>query len=109
MTLNDLTFPVDIEFARSHALVFSESLSARLAELQGVYGTANCRVSGAPLPNGRYYCYAEVLTEVMPGGMLHAMWSAADLAVLLPSVEVVPLDEILSLLPAGPPDPVGSL
>jgi hypothetical protein len=31
------------------------------------------------------------------------MWQAADKAVLLPSVEVVPIGEALALLPPSPP------
>jgi hypothetical protein len=46
---------------------------------------------------------ADILTEVMPGGLLHAMWAAADQAVLLSSVEVIPWDEAVAMLP---PDPI---
>jgi hypothetical protein len=45
---------------------------------------------------------ADVLTEVMPGGLLHAMWAAADQAVLLLSVEVIPWADAVALLPPDP-------
>jgi hypothetical protein len=46
---------------------------------------------------------ADVLTEVMPGGLLEAMWAAADKAVLAQAVEVLPWGEALALLPPAPP------
>jgi hypothetical protein len=49
---------------------------------------------------------ADVLTEVVDGGLLHAMWAAADQEVLLPAVEVVPLADALALLPPEAPSPV---
>jgi hypothetical protein len=36
------------------------------------------------------------------GGLLHAMWAAADQEVLLPAVEVVPLADAVALLPESP-------
>ena len=45
---------------------------------------------------------ADVLTEVEPGGLLHAMWEAADKAVLMEAVEVLPWADAVALLPADP-------
>jgi hypothetical protein len=45
---------------------------------------------------------ADLLTEVMPGGLLHSMWEAADQAVLLPNVTVIPWADALALLPVDP-------
>ena len=42
---------------------------------------------------------ADVLTEIEPGGLLHAMWEAADKAVLNAAVEVLPWAEAVALLP----------
>jgi hypothetical protein len=42
---------------------------------------------------------ADVLTEVMPGGLLHAMWIHADQAALLASVEVIPWADAVAMLP----------
>lgn len=99
MTLEDITLPVTSEWAHAHALVFGEPLADRLAELHAQHGTTNCWPIAAPVGDGRYYLYATVLLEVMPGGLLHAMWAAADPAILLPNVEVVPLAEVV------PPEP----
>ena len=104
MTLADVTFPVSLEWAKAHALVFDTSLAERLAELHAAHGTPNCWPIAAPVGDGRYYLHAEVLTEVLPGGLLHAMWSAADLAILMPNVEVVPLGDVQPPPPPEPPD-----
>jgi hypothetical protein len=45
----------------------------------------------------------DILTEIEPGGLLHAMWEAADKAVLGASVEVLPLADAVALLPPDPP------
>jgi hypothetical protein len=42
---------------------------------------------------------ADVLTEVRPGGLLAAMWSAADQSVLGAAVEVIAWDEAVAMLP----------
>jgi hypothetical protein len=55
------------------------------------------------LTDGRLMLCADILTEVMPGGLLHAMWQAADQATLLSSVEVIPWDDAVALLPPDPP------
>jgi hypothetical protein len=47
---------------------------------------------------------ADVLTEVTPGGLLHAMWIHADQAALLASVEVVPWADAVAMLPPDPPE-----
>jgi hypothetical protein len=44
----------------------------------------------------------DILTEVMPGGLLAGMWAAADQAVLLPNVAVIPWADAVALLPADP-------
>lgn len=103
MTLEDVEFPVSLEWCKEHALVFPQPLAERLSELHAAHGSPNCWPIAASLPDGRFYLHADVLTEVMPGGLLHGMWSAADPAILLPAVEVVPLSGVLP--PAVPISP----
>lgn len=104
MTLADLTLPLPYETARQYALVFTPALAARLAELHAVHGSTNCVPSPTPLSDGRLLLSADLLTEVGPGGLLHAMWEAADKAVLLPSVQVLPMADAVALL-VPPPSP----
>jgi hypothetical protein len=101
MTLEEVQFPVSLEWCKGYALVFAQPLAERLSELHAAHGNPNCWPIAASLPDGRYYLHADVLTEVLPGGLLHSMWSAADPAILLPSVEVVPIADVLP--PIDPP------
>ena len=99
MTLADVSLPVTYEWGRAHALLFAPQLAARLAEIHAAYGSQKCVPMPATLTDGRLMLSADILTEVMPGGMLHAMWVHADQSVLLPSVEVVPIEEAMALMP----------
>lgn len=106
MTLADVMLPVTYEWGRNHALVFSEEMATRLAELHGQHGNPAVVPVPLRLTDGRFMLTADVLTECVPGGMLADMWAAADKAILLPSVDVMPLDEAIRLLP--PPEPFPS-
>lgn len=99
MTLSDVTLPVSLEWGREHCLVFAPDLAARLAELHAEHGSSNLILMPRALTDGRLMLSADVLTEVMPGGLLHEMWEAADKSILLPAVEVVPIADALALLP----------
>lgn len=99
MTLGDLTLPISYDDARGYALVFTPQLAARLAELHALHGSNKCRPVPRVLTDGRFMLSADVLTEVQPGGLLHAMWEAADKAVLNASVTVLPWADAVALLP----------
>lgn len=99
MTLSDLALPISYEDAKGYALAFSPQLASRLAELHAEHGSSNCVPIPRVLTDGRLMLSADVLTEIGPGGLLHAMWEAADKAVLLPAVEVVPIADAVALMP----------
>jgi hypothetical protein len=103
MTLSDLTLPISYADARGLALVFTPQLAGRLAQLHAEHGSTNCVPMPRVLTDGRLMLCADVLTEIEPGGLLHAMWAAADKNVLNAAVEVLPWADALALLP---PDPV---
>jgi hypothetical protein len=103
MKLADVTLPVDLEWARAHCLAFTPQLAARLSELHASFGGSNLILIPRALTDGRLVLSADVLTEVMPGGLLNAMWEAADKQALGQAVEVLPWSEAVALLP---PDPV---
>lgn len=107
MTLADVSFPVSYDWGRQYALVFTQQLTARLAQLHATHGTNKCVPVPRVLTDGRLILSADVLTEVEPGGLLHAMWEAADKTVLLPAVEVLPWADAIALLPPPPPMPWG--
>jgi hypothetical protein len=105
MTLADITLPISDANAKAIALVFTPQLAGRLAELHAEHGSPNCVPMPRVLTDGRLMLCADVLTEVMPGGLLHAMWAAADQAVLLASVEVIHWADAVALLPPEPATP----
>ena len=107
MLLRDLSLPISDAEARGLALVFSPALVARLDQLHAAHGSSNCVPVPLPLTDGRLMLGADVLTEVRPGGLLAAMWGAADQAVLWVSVEVIPWDDAVAMLPAPEPMPWG--
>jgi hypothetical protein len=102
MKLADLTLPISYDDARQYALVFTPALAARLAELHAIHGSPVCVPVPRMLTDGRLMLCADLLTEVQPGGLLAEMWAAADKAVLLTSVEVMPWAEALAMLPPEP-------
>ena len=99
MTLQDITLPITYAWGRQHALLFSPALAARLAELHAEYGRPDCIAMPVRLTDGRLMLSADILTATEPGGWLHEMWEAADKAVLLPAVEVVPIEDAVALMP----------
>ena len=103
MTLSDLALPISYKDARGYALVFTPALAARLAELHSQYGSPNCVPMPRTLTDGRLMLGADVLTEIEPGGLLHAMWQAADKATLGQAVEVIQWADAVALLPPDPP------
>lgn len=99
MTLADLTLPISYADAQAWALVFTPQLASRLEELHGLHGSTNAVPMPRTLTDGRLMLPADILTEIEPGGLLHAMWEAADKAVLMQAVEVLPLAEAVAMLP----------
>jgi hypothetical protein len=103
MTLSDIDIPPSVEFCQNHALVFTPQLAARLAELHAEYGRPDCIAMPRQMTDGRLMLPATLLYAIQPGGWLHEMWEAADKAMLLPAVEVIPWAKAVALLPPDPP------
>lgn len=102
MTLADITLPISYEWGRDHALLFSDALAQRLAELHAQHGRSDCLVIPVRTTDGRWLLSADILTATEPGGYLHEMWQHADLSVLLPAVEVMPMADAVELIqPVG--------
>jgi hypothetical protein len=107
MLLRDLSMPISDTEARGLALVFAPALAARLGQLHAAHGSSNCVPVPSPLTDGRLMLCADVLTEVRPGGLLAAMWSAADQSVLGAAVEVIAWAEAVAMMPTPEPMPWG--
>jgi hypothetical protein len=99
MTLADLiTQPVSYDTAKNLSLVFSPELAAQLAAVQAEHGNPRHVASPVDLTDGRKMLCADLLTEVGPGG-LYAQGFAHLPAELFPAVEVLPMSQVLPLLP----------
>jgi hypothetical protein len=102
MTLADVPLPIGYAASRQYALVFTPQLAQRLAELHAEHGRPDCVAEPLPLVDGRYMMCADLLTATVPGGWLHAMWEAADKAILLPAVKVMPMADAEALRVPSP-------
>lgn len=98
MTLADLTLPVAYEWGKEHALVFDAALAQRLADVQAEYGDPRHVPNPMPLTDGRFMLTADILTECLPGGLVHGGFSRLD-AARFDEIEVIPMAEAVSLLP----------
>lgn len=101
VTLEDVELPISYADAKQLALVFTVQMAQRLAELHRQHGSPSLTPSPVVLTDGRLMLCADILTEIEPGGLLHAMWQAADKTVLLPAVEVIPWEEAVSMIAPG--------
>lgn len=99
MTLADLiSQPVSYEATKALALVFSPELAAQLAAVQAEHGNPRHVASPVDLVDGRKMLCADLLTEVGPGGLYSGGFAHLP-AELFPLVEVLPMSEVLPLLP----------
>jgi hypothetical protein len=99
MTLADLiSQPVSYETAKDLALVFSPELAAQLAAVQSEHGDPRHVASPVDLTDGRKMLCADLLTEIGPGGLYSGGFAHLP-AELFPAVEVLPMSEVLPLLP----------
>lgn len=102
MTLQQL-LSADIATQRQWALVFGASLIQALAAKWQQYGSPNAIPNAILLNDGRYMLGAYVLSEVGPGGLLHAMWAASDHAAIAAGTTVMPMADAVALIPASEP------
>jgi len=99
MTLADLiTQPVSYQSAKDLALVFSPELAAQLTAVQAEHGNPRHVASPVDLTDGRKMLCADLLTEVGPGGLYSGGFAHLP-AELFPAVEVIPMSQVLPLLP----------
>jgi len=104
MSISDLV-AAELTTQREYALVFSESLAESLAEKWRQHGSTNCIPSPVMRVDGTYMLCADLLSEVVPGGLLYAMWTNSDQEAIAEGVEVVLLSEAVALLPPDPESP----
>lgn len=106
MTLADLTLPMGWGECKDLALVYPYTVAVLLYADQQTHGDPRHVAAGRELTDGRWMLCGDVLSEVGPGGIL--AWITAqppegEEPVITPEVlaqiEVVPLGEVVALLP----------
>lgn len=106
MTLADIiNQPLTYETAKDLALVFSPELAAQLADIQSQYGNPKHVASPVDLTDGRKMLCADLLTEVGPGGLYSTGFGFLPTE-LFPQVAVLPMADVLPLLPQPEPDEI---
>jgi hypothetical protein len=100
MTLPQL-LAADIDTQRQYALVFDVALAGALAAKWSEHGSTNCVPVPVTLTDGRYMLSADVLSEVQPGGLLHAMWVNSDIAAIAAGTEVMPWADAVAMISAS--------
>lgn len=107
MTLADLAGRLPLSYAESVelALVFGDSIAARLAEIQEAHGSPWLRIDPKRLTDGRWMVGADLLTEVGPGGLLAEGFAYLNVA-RFPEIEVVPMADAVAMIPRLEEPPV---
>lgn len=98
MTLSEVVLPVDLEWSRQRALVFSAEFAERIAQVQDEVGDIRYRLVPAALTDGRYSVAAELLTACVPGEFLYPAFSRLDSS-RFDEIAVLPKSEVAALLP----------
>jgi hypothetical protein len=100
MTLPQL-LAASLAVQRQYALVFDASLAGALAAKWSEHGSTNCVPSPVLLDDGRYMLSADVLSEVGPGGLLHAMLQASDHAAIAAGTTVMEWQDAVAMIPVS--------
>jgi hypothetical protein len=105
MLLFELTLPVPYAECKDLALVYSYEVAVLWYTIQQEHGDPRHVGVGLPLSDGRWMMYAEILSEMYPGGIIG--WAVEYLTPeIMTQIEVVPMSEVVALLPPESPSPV---
>lgn len=101
MLLSELTLPVPYAECKDLALVYPYEVAVLWYTIQQEHGDPRHVGVGLPLSDGRWMMYAEVLSEMYPGGIIG--WAVEYLTPeIMAQIEVVPLADAIALLPESP-------
>lgn len=104
MLLSELTLPIAYADCKDLALVYPYEVAVALYNAQEEHGDPRHTLTGQPLTDGRYLIAGEMLTEIGRGGLFG--WIGDYLTQeLMAAVEVVPMSEVVELLPEAPSQP----
>lgn len=96
MTFTDLlSSPADLATLRGLWLVLSPEVAAALAAKQAAHGSPVHRVEpvAGPVADPRFALCADLVTEIRPGGIHHALFASFDVAAFS-AVEVLTRAEL---------------
>jgi hypothetical protein len=107
MWLSDLAIPMPYADCKDLALVYPYEVALTLYTTQQEHGDPRHVVTGQTLTDGRYMIAGEMLSEVGPGGLF--AWIAEYMAPeIMAQVEVVPMSEVVGLVPKEEAEPPAS-
>jgi hypothetical protein len=83
------------------ALVYSYEVAVAWHTIQQEHGDSRHVGIGLPLSDGRWMMFAEILSEMYPGGIIG--WAVEYLTPeIMAQIEVIPLADAVALLPESP-------
>jgi hypothetical protein len=102
MLLSDLTLPMPYADCKDLALVYPYEVAVALYGVQEQHGDPRHVPAGRQLTDRRWMLCGDVLSEVGEGGILATAFAHIT-PEMMTQVEVVPMSEVLALLPANEP------
>ncbi len=104
MLLSDLTFPLPYEECKDLALVYDYATASQWYTIQQEHGDPRHVAGGKQLADGRWMMGGHLLSELHEGGIL--AWALPHLTPeWMASVEVVPIGDVVGLLPTPDTQP----
>jgi hypothetical protein len=101
MNLSELTLPMPYDECKHLAIVYPYEVAVLWHTIQQEHGDPRHVGVGLPLSDGRWMMYAEILSEMYPGGIIG--WALPHLTPeFMAAVEIIPLADALALLPESP-------
>lgn len=102
MTLADVLprLPLSYDEGKLYGLVFSSDLADRLSAVQAE-SPERLNAKPVPLRDGRFALCGDLLSEVGPGGLYASAFARLD-SQRFGEIAVMPIADVVSLLPADP-------
>jgi hypothetical protein len=105
MNLADLTLPVPYDECKDLAMVYPYEVAVLWYTIQQEHGDPRHVATARQLTDGRWMLNGDLFSELYPGGILG--WAVECLTPeIMEQIEVVPMSEVVALLPPESPSPV---
>lgn len=101
MLLSDMALPMKWSECKDLALVYSYDVAVSMYAIQQEHGDPRHVAVGKQLTDGRWMMFAEVLSEMYPGGIVG--WACEHLTPeIMEQIDILPLAEVLPQLTPEP-------